>query len=31
VMEVMKTRKRFRNPKEGWKELVMIPKRLRAG
>lgn len=26
VMDVMKTRKRFRNPKEGWKELIIIPK-----
>lgn len=31
VMDVMKTRKRFRNPKEGWKELIMIPKQMRAG
>ena len=31
VMDVMKTRKRFRNPKEGWKELVMIPKQMRSG
>ena len=31
VMDVMKTRKRFRNPKEGWKELVMIPKQMRPG
>lgn len=31
VMEVMKTRKRFRNPKEGWKELIMIPKQMRSG
>ncbi|MFO7669260.1 MAG: two-component regulator propeller domain-containing protein [Bacteroidales bacterium] len=31
VMEVMNTRKRFRNPKEGWKELIMIPKQMRTG
>lgn len=30
VMDVMKTRKRFRNPKEGWKELIMIPKQMRV-
>ena len=31
VMDVMKTRKRFRNPREGWKELVMIPRQMRNG
>jgi hypothetical protein len=25
VKDIMKTRKRFKNPKEGWKELILIP------
>lgn len=29
VMAVMKTRQRFKNPKEGWKELILIPRRQR--
>jgi ligand-binding sensor domain-containing protein len=29
VMEVMSTRKRFRNPREGWKELILMPGRAR--
>lgn len=27
VKEIMQTRKRFKNPKEGWKELIFLPKK----
>jgi hypothetical protein len=31
VKDIMQTRKRFKNPKEGWKELIILPqKRIRA-
>ena len=27
VMDIMRSRKRFKNPREGWKELILIPEK----
>ncbi|MCK5464423.1 MAG: hypothetical protein KAI95_15455 [Bacteroidales bacterium] len=27
VMDIMRTRKRFKNPREGWKELILLPEK----
>jgi hypothetical protein len=29
VMDIMRTRKRFKNPREGWKELILLPEKSR--
>ena len=29
VMDIMRTRKRFKNPREGWKELILLPEKMK--